>query len=301
MTTLKHLLIIIGIAALFASCSSNKNESDAFGTFEATEITVSSEVDGRLLDFDIEEGKEIEVGQIVGLIDTTQLYLKRSQLEAQEFTIVSKVSNIFSQIAVLEEQLDNANNDKKRIEFLFKDGAATQKELDDINSRIAIIKKQIASIETQNATVVNEVKVIDAQIAQVNDLLSKCILKNPEKGTVINKYVQQGELVNAGKPLYRIADLKTMTLRAYFSGEQLAHLELDQKVEVLIDKNKNEYHKFEGVISWISPKAEFTPRNVQTKDERTTMVYAVKVRVENDGKLKIGMPGEVRFYYQNGK
>jgi len=296
---LKKLLVLVFICLAAVSCSNNENESDAYGNFEATEITVSAEADGKLLLFTVDEGKVIEEGQIVGMIDTTQLYLRRQQLEAQKYAITSKIDNIFSQIAVLQEQLDNANNDKKRIEFLFKDGAATQKEMDDIKSRIAIITKQIESIETQNQTVVKEVRTIEAQIAQVNDLLSKCVIHNPVKGTVLNKYIERFELANMGKPLYKIADLTTMTLRAYFTGEQLPNLELDQKVKVLIDKDKLSYTTLDGVVSWISPKAEFTPKNIQTKEERATMVYDVKVLVKNDGKIKIGMPGEVRFIYKD--
>ena len=286
---------------LIVSCSKDDKKSDAYGNFEATEIQVSSEVDGKLLVFNVEEGMVLTDGQIVGLVDTTQLTFRREQLYAQKYAITSRVNNIFSQIAVLQEQRDNALNDKKRIEFLFKDGAATQKEMDDINSRIAVIDKQITSIETQNQTIVNEVKAIEAQIGQVNDFLRKCVLKNPVQGTVLNKFVEKGELVNMGKPLYKIADLGTMTLRAYFSGDQLSNLQLDQKVEVLIDKGALDYKKMVGVVSWISPKAEFTPKNIQTREERATMVYAVKIRVKNDGYLKIGMPGEVRFYYKEVK
>lgn len=295
-------VIILLMLIMAVSCTENGKKPDAYGNFEATEILISSEVDGRLLVFNVDEGMNLSDGQIIGLVDTTQLNFKREQLYAQKYAITSRVNNVFSQIAVLQEQRDNALNDKKRIEFLFKDGAATQKEMDDINSRIAVIDKQITSIETQNQTIVNEVKAIDAQIGQVNDFLRKCVLKNPVQGTVLNKFVEQNELVNMGKPLYKIADLNTMTLRAYFTGDQLSNLQLDQKVEVLVDQGISDYKKMVGIVSWISPKAEFTPKSIQTREERATMVYAVKIKVKNEnGYLKIGMPGEVKFYYKEEK
>lgn len=292
-TTLKKILLFILMAISVNSCDFGDDKADAYGNFEATEITVSSEVEGKLLFFNVEEGQEIKYGKIVGLIDTTQLYLRREILKSQKEAIKSKVNNVFSQIAVLNEQKDMATRDKKRIEFLLKDSAATQKEVDDINSRINIIEKQILSIESQNSTIVNEVKALESQIAQSEDMLKKCNIKNPENGTVLNKYIEESEIVRPGTPLYKIADVSTLTLRVYLSSDQLNNLKLGQIVKVMIDKDKENNRIMEGKVSWISPKAEFTPKIIQTKEERTNLVYPVKIRVKNDGYLKIGMPGEM--------
>lgn len=292
---MKYILSIIVILIFFAGCSNDKQKSDAYGNFEATETIVSSESSGKLNEFSVEEGMLIESGEIVGYIDTSQLYLKKNQLAQQKNTTRTKFKNVSAQISVLQEQKRVAQREKERIERLLKDEAATGKQLDDINGSIDVINKQINSIEMQNSTTNEELKGLDVQIEQVVDQLQKSSITNPVKGTVILKFAEQGEIVNFGKPLYKIADISTMELRAYVSGAQLPEIKLGQKVKVLIDDGKSGYKTLEGEISWISSKAEFTPKIIQTKEERVNLVYAVKVRVINDGSIKIGMPGEVVF------
>ena len=292
---MKNILSIIAIVLFLTGCSNDKQKSDAYGNFEATETVVSSESSGKLNEFNVEEGMIIESGDIVGYIDTNQLYLKKNQLAQQKNTTRTKFKNVSAQISVLQEQKIVAQREKERIERLLKDEAATGKQLDDINGSIDVINRQISSIEMQNTTTNEELKGLDVQIAQIVDQLQKSSITNPVKGTVILKFAEQGEIVNFGKPLYKIADISTMELRAYVSGAQLSEIKLGQKVKVLIDDGKSGYKTLEGEISWISSKAEFTPKIIQTKEERVNLVYAFKVRVVNDGSIKIGMPGEVVF------
>ncbi|MBL7960701.1 HlyD family efflux transporter periplasmic adaptor subunit [bacterium] len=277
------------------SCSGNNDKSDAYGNFEATEIIISAEAGGKLLRCDAEEGQTLEENAIVGFIDTTQLALKREQLLASQQSIRSKSANILAQIEVVQEQRNVALIEKERLEKLFKENAATQKQLDDVNGQVNVLEKQIASIETQNAAVLSDIRSLDSQIRQINDQIQKSIVINPVKGTVLTKFAEPFEVIGFGKPLYKIADLSTMFLRVYVSGDQLPKVMLGEKVEVFIDHDKTENLKLEGEISWISSKAEFTPKIIQTKQERVNMVYAVKIRVANNGSLKIGMPGEINF------
>jgi HlyD family secretion protein len=293
---MKNLLIIISLSlTILSGCANDKQKSDAFGNFEATETIVSSESSGKLYELNVEEGQVIEANKIVGYIDTSQLYLKKLQLAQQKNTTRTKFKNVSSQISVLQEQKNVAIRERDRIERLLKDNAATGKQLDDINGNIDVINKQISSIDIQNSTTNEELKGLDVQIQQVVDQLQKSNITNPVKGTVIMKFAEQGEIVSFGKPLYKIADISIMELRVYVSGAQLPEIKLGQKVKVLIDDGKSGYRTLEGEISWISSKAEFTPKIIQTKEERVNLVYAVKVRVNNDGSLKIGMPGEIMF------
>ena len=293
---MKNLLIILSVSILIISgCSNDKQKSDAYGNFEAVETIVSSESSGKLYELNVEEGQLIEANKIVGYIDTSQLYLKKLQLAQQKNTTRTKFKNVSAQISVLQEQKRVAVREKERVERLINDNAATGKQLDDINGSIDVINKQISSIDIQNSTTNEELKGYDVQIQQVVDQLEKSNITNPVKGTVIMKFAEQGEIVNFGKPLYKIADISIMELRVYVSGAQLPEIKLGQKVKVLIDDGKSGYKSLEGEISWISSKAEFTPKIIQTKEERVNLVYAVKVKVANDGTLKIGMPGEIMF------
>ncbi|MBL7994732.1 HlyD family efflux transporter periplasmic adaptor subunit [bacterium] len=291
---LKNLFVFLSVIAA-VGCSANGDKSDAYGNFESTEIVISAEASGKLLHFDAEEGLTLEANTVVGLIDTTQLSLKREQLLASQQGIRSKSANILAQIDVVQEQKEVALIEKKRLESLFKENAATQKQLDDVSGQLNILDKQMASIETQNAPVLADIRSLEAQIRQINDQIKKSNIINPVKGTVLTKFAEPFEVIGFGKPLYKIADLTTMFLRVYVSGDQLPQTKIGGKVEVLIDRDKSENQKLEGEISWISSKAEFTPKIIQTKQERVNMVYAVKVRVINDGSLKIGMPGEINF------
>ena len=274
------------------SCNGNGEKADGYGNFEATETTISSEANGKLLSLDAEEGDMLKKNVIVGIIDTVQLSLKRNQLLAAKNTVFSKSRNVLSQREVIKEQLKVAENDQKRIENLIKDNAATPKQLDDINGHIDILKQQMKSVETQNAPIVNEVKSIEIQTQQIEDQIQKSIIKNPIKGTVLVKYAEPNEITSFGKPLYKIADLDEMTLRVYISETQLASIKVGQEVSVKIDSNE-QMKSYKGTVTWVSETAEFTPKIIQTKEERVNLVYAVKVSVKNDGSLKIGMPAEM--------
>ncbi|MBL7127550.1 MAG: HlyD family efflux transporter periplasmic adaptor subunit [Ignavibacteria bacterium] len=291
----KVILSLIFLSLIVSSCTDSDDKSDAYGNFEAVEITVSAEANGKLLEFNVEEGQTIDEGEIVGYIDTVQLNLKKQQLDQQKNTVRTKYNNVFSQVSVLQQEKNNALIEKNRIEKLIKDEAAPEKQLDDINARINVIDKQIASVQSQNSTTFQEVKTIDTQIDQLTDQINKSEITNPIKGTVLIRFSEPSEIVNYGKPLYKIADLSIMELRVYVSGDQLPSIKIGQEVTVIVDKNKEENRTLKGTISWISSKAEFTPKIIQTKEERVNLVYAVKVSVNNDGTLKIGMPGEIMF------
>lgn len=289
---------IIAIA-LLSACNGKQNQFDASGAFEAEETIISAEASGRIEQLDIEEGQTLAAGQEIGYVDSTQLYLKKKQLESQTAAVLVRRPDISVQLAALQEQLKVAEREKTRITNLVKGDAATQKQLDDINASILVLEKQIAaqrsSLSISSNGISKEVNPIEVQIEQVNDQLRKCHIINPVGGTVLTKYAEVKEMTATGKPLYKIADLSTITLRAYISGNQLPAVKLEQKVKVLTDDGKGGYKEAEGTISWISDKAEFTPKTIQTKDERANMVYAIKVRVKNDGSYKIGMYGEIKF------
>jgi HlyD family secretion protein len=285
-------IIITFILITLMSCNGNGEKADGYGNFEATETTISSEANGKLLSLDAEEGVMLEKNAIVGIIDTVQLSLKRNQLLAAKNTVFSKSRNVLSQREVLKEQLKVAENDQIRIKNLIKDNAATPKQLDDINGHIDILKQQMKSVETQNAPIVNEVKSIEIQTQQIEDQIEKSIVKNPVKGTVLVKYAEPNEITAFGKPLYKIADLDEMTLRVYISETQLASIKVGQEVSVKIDSNE-QMKTYKGTVAWVSETAEFTPKIIQTKEERVNLVYAVKVLVKNNGSLKIGMPAEM--------
>jgi HlyD family secretion protein len=289
------LYLAFFLLILLTSCNKSDKRSDAYGNFEAVETIVSAEATGKLINFNIEEGQILEKDVIVGNIDADQLGFKKQQLEAQKNTVKTKFKNVFSQINVYQEQKRVSQVEKNRIERLLKDEAATSKQLDDINGNINVLDKQISAVESQNSTTMQELKNLDVQIQQIQDQINKSAVVNPVNGTVLMKLAEQSEIVNYGKPLYKIADISSMELRVYVSGEQLPGVKLGQLVRVLIDSDKNGLRELEGTVSWISAKAEFTPKIIQTKEERVNLVYAVKIKVKNDGSLKIGMPGEVIF------
>ena len=292
---MKYANIFSGLSILAMSvfsCSNSNGKADGYGNFEATEITVSAENNGKLLQFQVEEGNLLKKDQFVGYIDTIPLSLKKDQLMVSKDVIASKSKGVLSQISVLQAKLKTANTNKTRIENLIKDHAGTQKQLDDINGEIDVIKNQITSIEIQNAPVVNELKNIDVQLQQLDDQIQKSKITNPIEGTVLTKYAEPNEVTAFGKPLYKIADLSTMELRVYVSETQLANIKIGQKVTAKIDAEKT-MKSYDGTISWIASEAEFTPKIIQTKEERVALVYAVKVTVKNDDSLKIGMPAEM--------
>lgn len=283
--------ILIGTASLF-SCSTNNDRADGYGNFEATEITISAEGNGRLVLFTVGEGQALTEDAFVGCVDTLSLALKREQLVVAKAAIAAKSKGVLSQIDVLIAQMETAKVNKTRVENLIRDKAGTQKQLDDINGEIGVIRQQIKSIEAQNSPVVSEMKSIDVQIRQIEDQIERSKIINPINGTVLVKYAEPDEVVTFGKPLYKIADLKEMQLRVFVSETQLASIKIGQEVSVKIDSDAD-MKSYTGTITWISSEAEFTPKIIQTKEERVALVYAVKINVANDGSLKIGMPGEM--------
>ncbi len=290
----KHIILIIGLL-VSVSCTDQSEKADAYGNFEAHETLVAAETQGKIIELAIEEGDQLNKGEIVGWIDTSTFAVKRQQLIAQKRAKATKLDNIESQMAVRKEKIETYKTEKQRIEKLLKQEAATDKQYDDITGKLRVAKKQLQSVKTQKQSVYRELDVVDAQIREINENMEKCRIENPRKGTVIEKYYEEGEFAMPGRTIYKLADLRKMELRVYVSGAQLPHIEIGQEVDVFIDKNKEENQQLKGKITWISSKAEFTPKIIQTKEERVDLVYAVKVKVKNDGRLKIGMPGEVRF------
>lgn len=288
MKQLFTFLILINLVA----CNKNNDKADGYGNFEATEVTISAEASGKIEYLNLEEGAIVAPNTQVGLIDTIQLYLSKQQLIASKNTIASKSGNVLSQTAVLNEQLKTTLIEQKRIQNMFAENAATKRQVDEINGKVNVLNEQIKSIKTQEAPISNEQKSIDAQIEKINDQIQKCKIINPFQGTVLAKYSEANEITNFGKPLYKLADLTTMTLRVYISEKQLNQIKVGQKVTVKID-TQEDMKSYPGTISWISSSAEFTPKIIQTKEERANLVYAVKVNVKNDGSLKIGMPAEM--------
>ncbi len=287
-----YILGISIIATTLFSCGDSNGKAYGYGNFEATEITISAENNGRLMQFNVHEGEVLQKMQFIGYIDTIPLALKREQLEVSKAVISSKSRGVLSQINVLNAKLKTGSINKDRIEKLIKDNAATQKQLDDVEGEIDVFKSQIRSVEIQNAPVVNELKSIDVQLRQLDDQIQKSKIINPLVGTVLTKYAEPNEITTFGKPLYKIADLSTMQLRVYVSETQLANLKIGQEVTVDID-DKAIMKSYKGIISWIASEAEFTPKIIQTKEERVALVYALKIDVINDGSLKIGMPAEM--------
>ena len=287
----KASLLILVTLGLF-SCNKNNEKADGYGNFEATEITVSSESNGKIEFLHLEEGNVLEAQTQVGLIDTLQLYLTKQQLIASKSTVTSKSANVLSQKRVLAEQLKTVQIEKNRIGNMYAENAATKRQVDEIDGKVKVIEAQIQSVGTQNAPIISDLKSIDVQIQKNNDQIQKNKIINPIKGTVLTKYAEPGEVTTYGKPLYKIADISEMTLRVFVSETQLPQLKIGQEVSVKIDSIE-EMKSYKGTISWIASQAEFTPKIIQTKEERVNLVYAIKVKVKNDGSLKIGMPAEM--------
>lgn len=290
---LSGFLIILIILTI--SCTQNEQDADAYGNFEAHEIIVPSQATGILNSFTLNEGDRLKEGERVGFIDTTRLFLQKKQLFAQIKTINTKYLGSSAEINVLEAEKSNLIREKKRFEKLLADGAVTSKQMDDINGNLNVLNKKINAVRAQLKSILAEKDVVTVNIDMVNDQIVNSIILNPESGTVLEKYLEQHEIVIPGKALYKLADLNNMILKVYISEPQLSEIELQQKVNVLIDGINEDKIIFEGIVSWISSEAEFTPKIIQTREERVNLVYAIKVRVKNDGRIKIGMPGEVRF------
>lgn len=296
---MKNNFLILPLFLLLYACNGKEQEFDASGTFEAEETIVAAEASGALRSFAIEEGQLLQQGAAIGYIDSTQLYLKKQQLLAQINAIKGKKPDIQVQLAALKEQLSAAEKEQRRLTNLVKADAATTKQLDDMTAQVAVIKRQIAaqqsSLDISSNNISQETVPLEVQISQVNDQLAKSRIINPVTGTVLTKYAEENEITAPAKPLYRIADLSFVTLRAYVTADQLSRFKTGQQVKVYIDNGPDQYKEYAGTVTWVNDKAEFTPKTVQTKNERANLVYAIKVKVKNDGYLKLGMYGEVKF------
>lgn len=309
----RNYLLIITVSLFFGSCTSNKNQQDASGTFEADEVVVSSELSGKLLSFTVQEGQQLLKDSVIGMVDAVNISLQQQQVEAsikalneKTLDVLPQVQLLQNQLSVQQSQLNNLLHEKTRTENLVKADAATGKQLDDINAQIDVMRKQLAvtqqqinvqrsNVATQNRSILSEADPLKKRVAQLKDQEQRSNIINPVTGTVITKYAEPGEVTAAGKALYKIADLSSLYLRAYITGIQLPQIKLGQNVTVLIDNGEKKYKEYKGEITWIADKAEFTPKTIQTKEERANLVYAVKIKVKNDGYLKIGMYGEVRL------
>lgn len=288
-----------GLLSLLAVGCGNRDDFDATGTFEATEVTVSAEVNGRILCFDVEEGDSVEAAVPVGAIDTVQLYLQKLQLERQVASARSSRPDVRKQATALREQIAQQQTERRRVENLLKDGAATTKQLDDIDAQLKILQGQLdallSTLHNNLASIDENSSAIELQIAQIEDRLSKCRIVSPVGGTVLAKYAEAGELAAVGRPLIKVADLGQVYLRAYFTSEQLSSLRLGQQVTVTADFGGDERIDYPGRITWIASESEFTPKSIQTRNSRANLVYAVKIAVKNDGRLKLGLYGEVKL------
>jgi HlyD family secretion protein len=309
----KSFIPFITIILITIACNAKKDEFDASGSFEVDEVIVSSELAGQLLTFNVNEGDSLTQGQVVGSIDADNINLQKEQVEASIQSLSEKTANVTPQVKLLQDQyvvqqsqLDNLQREKERTERLVKADAATGKQLDDINAQIDVIRKQMnvtqqqinvqkTNVAAQNRGILSESKPLQKRAAQLQQQVSKSKIVNPINGIVITKYAEQGEVTSPGKALYKIADMSDMTLRAYVTGAQLSQIKINQPVKVLIDIGAKDYSTYNGTIKWISDKAEFTPKTIQTKEERANLVYAVKIKVKNNGYLKIGMFGEVQL------
>lgn len=295
MKNLKFLLPIVCLS-LLNSCGNNNEIFDASGTFEADEIIISSESNGKILQFNVQEGDKLDSGQCVGYIDSTQLHLKKLQLMAGIKSVEARRPEVDKQISTIKQQILTANKEKERVENLVRANAVGQKQLDDFNAQISLLEKQLSAaksnLDISNNGISAEIKTLEIQIAQINDQLLKCIISSPITGTVLLKYAERGELAMPGKSLFKIADVENMTLRAYLTSGQLSDVKIGKEVKVKADYGDG-YRDYTGRITWISSKSEFTPKNIMTKDERENLVYAVKIAVKNDGYLKIGMYGSI--------
>jgi len=292
---MKKIRIIALSVLMLGGCKNNGPTSDAYGNFEAVETIVSSEAAGKLLAMKVKQGDKIEAGQTIAVIDTTELLLKKQQSESQLSASETKKQNVTAQINVLKEQKKNVMTTQQRISKMFTDQAATQQQMDDIGGQVNVLDRQITSTTTQFQLIGSEMNVIRRQMDLLDEQLTKCRIKSPISGTVLETYLEMGELATPGKPILKMADLSNLELKVYVSGAQLPKVKLGNEVKVLIDAGAEEMQPFTGKISWVSSEAEFTPKIIQTKEERVKLMYALKVVVANDGALKIGMPGEVVF------
>ncbi len=292
---MKKAILILLTASLVTACSNKEGEADAYGNFEVTDVTVSSETSGRVLDVFVTEGSIVAEGEKIALIDTAILHLQKNEVDAGMKSITTRISSINAQNAILTQQIINIEVNIRRIANMLKDDAATQKQYDDLNGQVAVLEKQIEANNTQKASVAAELSVLESKKMIIEEQISRSLITSPANGTVLDKYVENGEMTAAGKPLVRIADMSVIRLKAYVSGASLGSVKTGQSCTVRIDEGEKGYRSFPGTVSHIADKAEFTPKIIQTKEERVTLVYAVTIDVKNDGSMKSGMPGEALF------
>ena len=295
-------LIYLVLLLSILSCKEKANNYDASGSFEATETIIAAEATGKILQLNIDEGQQLDSGQLIGFIDSAQLQLTRLQLMQSKKAILSSRPESKTQVEALRTELANAVLDRNRTAKLVEGGVASQKQLDDADAKIATLQSKIvaqeSSLQTTTSSITEQGNTVNAQMNEITDQLKKCVIVNPVKGTVLSKYAEQYEMAVLGKPLYKIADISTIILRAYITGDQLQQVKIGQRIKVFTGDGKGGYKEREGVITWINEKSEFTPKTIQTKNERANLVYAMKVNVKNDGYLKIGMYGEVGWNKQ---
>jgi len=295
-------LTLIPLSAFIISCAEEERLTDATGVFEATEVIVSAEANGKILRFEVQEGDDLTADQVVGLIDSTQLYLNKLQLEASKVVVESGRPDVQAQIEGTEREITKQEQEKERIVRLLAGDVATQKQLDDIEAAILILKAKLRSQQSSLSNNVNSVeaqsKTLDVQIAQLEDQIGKTVIRSPIDGTVLVKYAEAGEMTNMGKPIFKVANMDNMTLKAYVTSDFLARLKIGQEVKVLAEFGEAETREYTGRIAWVASKSEFTPKTIQTQDERASLVYAVKVNTKNDGYLKIGMYGGFKLANQ---
>lgn len=294
-----RLLTILSVPVLLLSCNGGSDEYDATGSFEATEIIVSSQANGRILSLNVNEGEQLQTGQKVGQIDSTQLYLQKMSLLSNAKGVRAKQPDISKQTAALHDQIKTLEREKARVERLIAANAANQKQRDDIEAQIAVLQSQLSAqtstLRKSSENISAQSSTLEIQVAQLDDQLEKTQISSPISGTVLNRYAEAGELATMGTPLFKIAETTTLFLRAYVTNDQLSQIKLNDEVTVRVDDGEGNMKTYKGIISWISDKSEFTPKTIQTKNERANLVYALKITVPNDGFLKIGMYGEVKF------
>jgi HlyD family secretion protein len=291
---MNRTLLLSACALLLASsCKNSKPEAFAYGNFESEEIIVSAESSGKLMEFPLSEGMNLKAGDYLGFVDTTQQYLKKMQLKSGINSVNARMVQLDQQLIVSEVSMKNLVREKNRVISLLGGGAATSRQLDDVNGQVDLLLAQTNALASQKAVIRTEKESLDIQIMQVNDLIVKSLIKSPVTGTVLEKYLYEGELAVTGKSLFKIADMSILNLRVFVSGQQLEKLKLGSEVDVFIDTHTGELKKYRGIVSWVSGKSEFTPKIIQTRDERVNLVYAVKIKVPNDGSL--GMPAEIRL------
>ena len=298
MKTTKNI-VYASIILLLTACGKGNGDYDASGVFETTEVIVSAEANGKIMQLNFIEGQQVEQGKPLGYIDTVQLYLKKMQLLTNTSAVKSGRVDVPRQIAAIKQQIATQKNEQKRFENLVKANAANQKQLDDINAQILVLERQLTAqtelLEDSNKNISEQSSGLGVQVAQINDQIQKSIISSPINGTILSKYAEQGELATQGRALFKVADIEHMFLRAYITASQLTHVKIGQAVKVYADFGEKEMKEYSGTITWISDKSEFTPKTIQTRDERANLVYAVKVAVKNDGYLKYGMYGELKL------